>query len=248
MEQIKTYIILFVCHWLTMTSIYAEESLKIVGKESYPPYSFINENNKLTGIDVEIINEALKISGIKAKIHLYPWPRVLNLVKEGWADGIFGAAKNQERLSYLDYPEIPLRHTTFSFFVNEHFRSEINGIQDIGNEEVGLIRDYFVSDELENSPNIKKYFASTSKQLLTQVSMNRRKIAIYSSIAGRYELIKYGINNIKIIPYSDAPSYSSYLAFSKKSKRAQDAFTKISDALKHLKETGFMKEVYNKYR
>ena len=231
-----------------MYSVHADESLFFVGKENYPPYSFIDEQKTTSGIDVEIINEAARISGIKVEIALYPWPRVLSQVKNGSADGIFGAAKKNERLAFLNYPEVPLRYTDFSFFVNEHFVGEINGIKDIVDEEVGLIRDYFVSEELDRNSKLKKYLTSTSKQLLTQVSINRRKVAIYSTLAGRYELIKYGIKNIKIIPYRDAPAYPAYLAFSKKSKRAQDAFAKISAALKHLKETGFMEEVYNKYK
>ncbi|KAG1663500.1 hypothetical protein GQR58_020431 [Nymphon striatum] len=159
--------------WFTVQAANADEELIFVGKENYPPFSFLDENKNPVGIDVDIINEAIRVAGIKAKIDLYPLATLI-----------------------------------------------------LGDEEVGLLRDYFISEELDDNKKINKFLTRTSRQLLTQVSLNRRRVAIYSTMAGQYELLKYGINNLKAIPYKLVPDYPSYLAFVKSSTKDSTAACK----------------------
>ncbi len=227
--------------------IRAEQEYLFVGQENYAPFNMVDDQGKLTGLDVEIVQKAAEVAGAKVKIMVYPWAGTLKLVRNGKADGVFGCGKKPDREEFLYYPEIPVRYVKFSFFVNEHFEGTIKGVKDIGNREVGVVRGYFVSKEFNDDPTILKDYANNTEQLLRQVSVNRRQIAVYSRIAGAYELKRLGITNLHAFLYKDAPTYPSYLAFSKASPRGKEAYKVFSNALKQLKKEGVLDEIYQKY-
>ncbi len=242
-------IMLFLVIIVTVGSqkIRAEQEYLFVGQEDYAPFNVIDDKGNLTGLDVEIIKKAAEIAGVKVKIDVYPWAGTLKLVKKGKADGVFGCGKKPEREEFLYYPETPARYVKFVFFVNEHFEGTIDGIKDIRNREVGVVRNYFVSHEFNDDPAILKYYANNTNQLLRQVSINRRQIAVYSWIAGAYKLKLLGITNLRSFPYKNAPTYPSYLAFSKASPRGKKAYEIFSHALKRLEEKGVLDAIYHKY-
>ncbi len=229
------------------TEIQAEQEYIFVGMENYPPFNIIDDQGQLTGLDIEIVKKAAKVAGVRLKIKLYPWGRALDLVRHGDVAGVFNCGKKPEREAFLLYPEIPIRYVAFAFFVNEHVKGKIERIKDIGNQEVGVVRDYFVSKEFNDDPAIEKYYAVDMKQLFLQVAGNRRKIAVHSWIAGAYEIKRLGIKKLRAFLYKDAPTYPSYLAFSKASPQGKEAYEKFSLSLKQLEKEGFIDKIYQKY-
>jgi len=225
----------------------AEQEYTFVGQENYAPFSQVDEQGDFTGLDVDIIQKAAKVAGVKVKFERYPWARAVKMVRNGRADGVFGFGMKSERKEFVYYPEVPLRNVKFAFFVNDHFDGAIKGVKGIGRRLVGTVRGYFVSQEFNNDHSIQKYYANNAEQLFLQVSANRHQIAVYSRVAGIYELKRIGITNLRMFPYRNAPIYPSYLAFSKASPRGKDAYKRFSSALKQLEEEGVMNEIYNKY-
>ena len=100
----------------------ADEPYLLVGHEDYLPFSYIDDEGQLAGLDVEIIQKAAELAGIKVTIKLFPWARAMHMVETGEADGIFGCGFTPERAQYLLYPETPVREVKFAFFVNQHFK------------------------------------------------------------------------------------------------------------------------------
>lgn len=225
----------------------AEHVYTFVGQESYAPFNYVDAKGKLVGIDVEIIQKAAETAGVKVNIKTYPWARAVLMAQNGTVDGVFGFGKKPDREIYFYYPETPLRNVRFAFFVNENFDGVIEEHKDIGNQLIGVVRNYFISSEFNGNHTIRKFYANTPEQLLLQVSKNRYQIAIYSQIAGTYEMKRLGINNLRIYPYNDAPVYPTYLAFSKASPQGEEAYKKFSQVLKQLKKNGVIDEIHQKH-
>ena len=85
-----------------ISSLYAK-NLFLVTLES-PPAEYL-QNNKATGLNVDIVTEALKRLGHTVKIGFYPWKRALRMIELGQADGIIDAAYTSERAKYTYYPK-----------------------------------------------------------------------------------------------------------------------------------------------
>ncbi|WP_035061563.1 substrate-binding periplasmic protein [Andreprevotia chitinilytica] len=65
----------------------AAEPLKLVYGEDYPPISYL-ENGKMTGIDIDVLEEALhKRMGVPLQHAFYPWARAQQVIQAGGADG-----------------------------------------------------------------------------------------------------------------------------------------------------------------
>ena len=62
----------------------------IVGSDNYPPFNYINTDGKVTGIDVELAEEAFHRMGYQAVFQTINWEEKKNLLAEGEIDCIWG--------------------------------------------------------------------------------------------------------------------------------------------------------------
>jgi len=240
--------LIFIIMTVFSGELLAEEKYVIVGQENYAPFNMQDKNGELSGIDIEIITRAAEIAGVKLSITLLPWARALKMAVIGEADGIFGCGRKPEREKVLHYPETPVRNVEIGFFVNKHFKGEIKSLGRLKGQSIGVVVNYFASKEFNDDNTILKEHAANATVLFKKLMHNRNQVAIYSKMAGIYKLKKLGFKNFRYFRYIDAPLYPSYFAFSKKSPNGKKLFKKLSPALKKLKETGEIDEIYKKYK
>lgn len=80
-------------------------TIKICMEDSnWFPYIFSSENRSPTGIQVDIIEHALKKQNVDYRFEMLPWKRCLDYVKRGVFDACIGASHNEERSRYMTYP------------------------------------------------------------------------------------------------------------------------------------------------
>lgn len=88
------------------------ERIKKAGKISfamsggYPPFNYFNEQDELTGFDVEIGQEVAKRLGVTYEPITTDWSGILEGLRSGRYDGIFGSmAITDERLKVVDFTD-----------------------------------------------------------------------------------------------------------------------------------------------
>ena len=69
---------------------------------NYPPYSY-DESGEVKGLGVELIREAFRRMHHDLEIVVVPFPRALEMVKAGEADGIFPFAIREDRKALVEY-------------------------------------------------------------------------------------------------------------------------------------------------
>jgi polar amino acid transport system substrate-binding protein len=69
------------------------------------PYIFSSGKGDPTGIQVDIVEHALKTQKIDYRFEMLPWKRCLDYVKRGVYDACIGASFNEERAKYMSYPD-----------------------------------------------------------------------------------------------------------------------------------------------
>lgn len=91
--------------------IYAEDKPLHVGiSTGYPPFYFFDDNEKPTGICIEVINHVAKQLNISIQFSSYPWNRMIYNGKEGYVDAIMPLFKTSEREQFLIFPENSIFH------------------------------------------------------------------------------------------------------------------------------------------
>jgi ABC-type amino acid transport substrate-binding protein len=72
----------------------------------YPPFNYFNDEEELTGFDVEIGKEVAKKLGVKYTPITTDWSGILEGLRSGRYDGIFGSmAATEERLKVVDFTD-----------------------------------------------------------------------------------------------------------------------------------------------
>ena len=105
--------------------------LRVATHPNYPPFHFA-EQNRLVGPSIELANKLADDLNIPIDVFPpMPWRRVLMKAKKGEIDIIVGLKKNEERLQYLDFSNVPVFENRMSVFVKKPNKSNINSWFDL---------------------------------------------------------------------------------------------------------------------
>ncbi|WP_027709465.1 substrate-binding periplasmic protein [Zooshikella ganghwensis] len=165
--------------------------LSLAASHNFPPYSFLDEEGNLSGIDIEIANEIMKLSGIHFSIELKPRSRIEYLIKNNKLDGIITTTPYiTETLSSSMWFSATLYNTTLSLFINPKKKETFN--QKLSYNKV-CQRAGFLNGSILTSPE----FSSTSfidvrsvnyvSQLVDLLTLDRVDCVIAEDIAFIYQ-------------------------------------------------------------
>lgn len=80
--------------------------IKFAMSGGYPPFNYFTENDELTGFDVEIGKEVAKRLGVQYEPVTTDWSGILEGLRSGRYDGIFGSmAVTSKRLEVVDFTD-----------------------------------------------------------------------------------------------------------------------------------------------
>ncbi len=78
--------------------------LKFGTAANYPPFEYIDENNKITGFDIDLIDEISKRAGFSYKIINMSFDGLIPALKAGKINGIISAmSATPDRLKSIDF-------------------------------------------------------------------------------------------------------------------------------------------------
>ena len=198
-------LVLILCLMLSIPTGFAKE-LVVVG-EQWPPFEFIDDKGKVSGIDVEIATEVFKAIGIDYRVEILPWSRAWALFKEGKVDAAFSVSRKEKRIPYTYYPNTDFWVSEYVFFViRRHKQSSFNGYQDAKNKVVGVIQG--------NSYNEAFWNAKLNTQVHVDLETNLKLLA-----DDRIDLFPIdktmGLYNVKLLNLENKLDYYDFVLFSK---------------------------------
>ena len=125
LQKALQLIFLFVLSSFTISANAETGTLKVLGMENYPPFSF-EKNGKMVGIDNEVMYEIGKRIGVEVEIDYLPWKRLLANLKYGSTDAAFALFFTQER-NNLHYTQIksPFMMAHFTFMLKKALSSRL---------------------------------------------------------------------------------------------------------------------------
>jgi len=124
--------------------------------ENWPPFEYYTkvEGGRYieTGQDLLILKAVLKRMGYDLKVRWLPWVRCLEMIKAKKADILLDAAKNDERMEYLYFPDEPVSFMANVFFFLKGRNIKFEKPEDIKGLTVAYIEGYYYEDELKKLP------------------------------------------------------------------------------------------------
>lgn len=124
------------------------DHLLFVTDSDFPPYSFM-QAGQIKGIDVEIIEEAARRSGLEVGVELYPWKRVLRMVETGEADGAFSLFRTPERSESFIFSRNPVHESVMGVFVSAGSQLGYDSLDDLYGRTVFVPAGFAVSQRFD---------------------------------------------------------------------------------------------------
>lgn len=160
----------------------AGETPIVIDSPEGHPYAY-RENDHLTGLFYDLVTEAFRRANHPVEIHLVPWARSMEEVRQGRADGMFVVYKTAERERDFAFPNEALTELREWIFVRRTARFEF--MEDFSNfdgRRVGMLN-YTVhgaklSQALEERRVVSLIAASSYESLVEMLASNRLDIAI----------------------------------------------------------------------
>lgn len=244
---------LLIATFFKSTVVLAEEALTsssctqltASGNSEYPPFLWQEQPNAKTleGVNRLIIDELSRRINIPIKLlHVGPWSRAQNEVKNGRIDLMAGAFYTTERADYMDYFTPVMLHTTSVVWQRKDKLFDFNKKEDlIGKWGVTVINNSF-GQEFDQFAQGQLNILSVASlsQALRMLAADRVDYVLYEKSPAYAYSVVLGLSDVIVSRQPFISSEGLYLTMSKKSPcNENDLKYRIAVALQEMRQEGF---------
>ena len=238
--------------FLTRPALSIEKKNFSIGWDPWIPYQHIDENGRLTGLDVELVQAIFREMKCKLEYKEVPWKQLLPAVKRGQISLAAGASKSAERKSYAYFSD-PYRLESVVLFIRKGELKAIKHISDIIGKDImiGILKVNYYGKTFENlmgSKDFREQIQSvTTDDMNIKKTLNKRIDGfLCDKYAGISAINKAGAFSRFEIHPNTISSSDIHVMFSKKVCLPIDV-TRFNEALHKLKKSGALKQIIHKY-
>jgi polar amino acid transport system substrate-binding protein len=214
----------------------AKELLAV--SEAWEPY--MGPNLPDQGFFSALVKRAFQGTGHTVRVEFYPWARAFAMVKEGKADILIAAYKNDERLAWFEFTS-PIAEVTDSLFALRKLGvSRYRDLRELAPYAAGVVRNAAHGDAFDRAVFLRKEEAVSNLQNLEKLIAGRVPL-----IAGPREVIRrliaerypaYAESIVELVP----PLHLGpvHLAVSKRRADARELAARADAEVNKVKESG----------
>lgn len=233
---------------LCATPVFAQEAKTreaplVIGTElDYPPYSFLDENGKATGYNVELTEAIAGVMNLDVEIRIGPWAEIRRALETGAIDAVSGMFYSVARDKVVDFsPPYTIIH--HAIFVRRD-AAAIETEEDLRGRDIIVMRgdimhDYVVENGLSDNPVL----VDTQAGALRLLASGKHDCALLAKLPGLYCTKDLGLSNIAAVGPLLRPSDYGY-AVTEGNAALQHL---LGEGLAALGETGRHREIYDKW-
>lgn len=124
-----------------------------MGFDVWEPYQYVDVNNEVGGLDIELISSVTESMGCKAEFVQGTWVSLLEDLAKGEVDMLLGASKTKDREDFAFFSQ-PYRSEEFVLYIrtDEPKFREFETIEDFvsNGSKIGVVSEYFYGDQVSN--------------------------------------------------------------------------------------------------
>lgn len=207
--------------------------LRVVADFDFSPYTFYDDNDHISGLDVEVINEIANRLGMKAEITFTDWISCKKMLQEKETDLILGLE------IFSNLPGVLKTIAVSSDYLMVFGKTEINDISSLKGKRVGLITNSVIEKLYDLNCEFVPFYTNTD--IIDAVESGEIDYGICHGSVAKKILEKKG--------YDVVPSISlmnSYPAIGVRDD-LPELRNKINNILNQLSEEGFLKRLDEKW-
>lgn len=236
---------------LVFTAAARAAAIPIVTDENFPPLTYV-DNGKPTGIDVDMMAEAARRTGLNIRFEPMPWRRALMELQRGTVPMGMPLFRTAEREAYATFVA-PVHFSNLGAFVVKGKAFPFDSIGDLRGKRLGLMRGWAITDELDHAiadGRLQAEEASTIDQNLHKLMLGRIDVFVSNVFSVRYVMKGTPMaQQIELLPHLLQTDRPAYLAISKNANQPDEAalIASLRAALTTLHKDGTYSKIVAHY-
>lgn len=241
--------VLFAVLAVLLTGAQASDSTAVrLATFEYPPY-VQQIDGQARGLAVELVREAFARMRRPVAIEFYPWSRSVKLIEADAIDGLFTIKKTPERMKRLNYPNRPLIHQGYVFFVRKDSRVRFRGdFADLAAATIGVVMSTSYGQRFDEAAARGAFArtvpASSYERIFRMLVGGRVDAVICSRLVGIEFVRRLGVDKLIEISGPPVETALSYLVFAPKNAALAPAFDKVITA---MERDGTLDRIFARY-
>jgi UDP-3-O-[3-hydroxymyristoyl] N-acetylglucosamine deacetylase len=217
-------------------------NLKVGTAANYPPFEFIDEQNKIVGFDIELVAELSKRIGFDFEFVNMSFDALIPAIKAGKIDLIASAmSATDERRRSIDFSKA--YYTTENLYLRKKGNTNISGKSDLSGKKIG-VQQGTVQEMAANAINGVKVTPAEDPVTLIMGLKNEKIDAIIIDSSIGYGFLKKNPELEEFYKEIDGSEGFS-LAFNK--NKNSELIAKINAAIDEMKKDGSYDKILEKY-
>lgn len=213
----------------------------------YPPYTIVNEQSQISGIDVDVVTAAFASAGVEAVFRTAPWKRIEKNLEHGYIAGATSCSRRPEREAYILFSDKVSEINQVGVMATETDGSKLSNLMDLQHYKVTVVDGWAIQKVLVKK-GIEHIKAPTMDSGIRSVVFRDIDILYNGELTTLYRAQQLGLQDkIKIKRFSDKHSTALYLCLSKHYPGNLKLLEKFNTGLKHIKASGELDVIYDKY-
>lgn len=242
----KKLVLIFIMITFLIPSAVWAEKVVFVGSGALPPYVY-EENQKLKGINVDVLHEACKRLNIEPEFQIMPAKRYLRDLQEGTADAAVSLTRTKEREEFLAYSAEPINSIRNIIIARKQSNIHVSRPDDLKGKSIGVVSAYSYGPEFDACQDIKRVVCKDTEEMLRILQKERIELAATQDIVYSYIGKSMGYDNaFKVIHVIGERDF--YPVFSKAGgKNGIMLAEKFGAVIRQLKEEGAIRKITESY-
>ncbi|EPV4931462.1 basic amino acid ABC transporter substrate-binding protein [Campylobacter upsaliensis] len=219
----------------------ASLSLRVGTAPNYKPFDY-KEDAKLTGLDIDLVNEIAKREGIELTWVEMSFDGLIPALKTGKIDMIASAmSATEDRRKSVDFSDV--YYTTKNLYIKKKDSETLNSKEDLEGKIIGVQ----LGTLQEPAAKAIKDTKVQSNESLSVVIMELKEGKIDAVVADKDVSTGYLKENADLIGFFEEEDGSEGFSFAFDKDKQKEAIEKFNKGLKDLKADGTYEQILTKY-
>ncbi|MEE4242765.1 MAG: transporter substrate-binding domain-containing protein [Desulfopila sp.] len=242
--------LLFALFILTAAASGKDEYLVMVTEE-WPPFRINDASspNGFRGIDIDIVTALEQELGVPIEVQRHPWARALEMMRDGNADMITGAAWTAEREVFMQYVPVSYYAVRPVFYTQPGKGHTVRSYQDLYGKSIGYSLHSAYFEPFNSDEKLQKVGLSNETQLLQVLALKRLDLII-----GTEPNISYERRRLQLVEKTEPTDFlpdrktELFITLSRKSGAATTYGDALESIMRKMMDDGTVESILNKYR
>ena len=219
----------------------------IAGISAYAPYSILHEDGSISGMDVDILIEAFKMSNIEVQLMICTWDGSLKLLEQGLVDVIPTVGYSKERESFMHFSNEYRLSSIYSFYTVKDSNVVINNYEDLYKYKIA-VQNFNYNNRFRNDTRLKKDICTDIATMYNKLIKGQVDTFIANEYTANYYLKTNQIKGqiVKQKLYFEEKDADARMAFSRKNS-LDEYINEFNSNIGQMLSEGVISKIDNKY-